>query len=758
MKRVLVMTFVVMLTAFASMAQTQTGYVKTKGRLGSDGKVVAGKRIPDAAVQAKGCNAAKSNSNGVFSIPIPSNRFQLQSVKKNGYMLLDPDILLKAYAHSSNPLIIVMEPPEQKKDDKLAAERELRRSLEKRLHTKEDALDLLRKQNKVTQEEYRKTLEALYQEQDKNGKLISEMAEHYANVDYDQLDAFNQQVNAFILGGELVKADSMLRSKGDVDSRIARIHEQEAAQANEKAEIAQRQANLDRSIAGTAADKADLAMDCHNFFRKFVIECQHDSAARYIEKRADLDTQNIQWQFDASRYFQNRGETTKATFYNQRALELARALAQSDPQEHEATLAKALNNTAILYLEQGHKAEAVTMYNEALAIFKRLAAKDAQTYDQYVASTLSNLGTSSSDLDRGEAFFIEALDIYWRYALEDAAAYIPYVASVMNNLGLLYGEHQYVADSEEMFQNALGIYRRLAETKPTAYLPDVAVTLNNLSSMYYKYGIHAAECEQMQLEASQIYSSLAKDDPQLYNPPLVVILANLVKQYYDTGQNEEGETVCDQALDAYRWLATEKAFIYKPRLGELLFDQAVRLYQADKLDKSERLFNEALGIYNELATTTPQTYLPEKAKLLRNIANLLDKRERWAESGKMYQEELVINQTLAKGNPTQYTADVARTWGNLSNHALLMKQFDKAEEYALKGLACDSNKLFIRANLAAALLFKGEYSQAEDIYRQYRTVLKGTFLDDLEQFERLGIIPKEREADVERIKQMLQQQ
>ena len=107
MRRVLVMTFVVMMAAFASMAQTQTGYVKTKGRLNAEGKVVAGKRIPEAMIQAKGCNAARSNNNGVFSIPIPSNKFQLQSVKKNGYMLLDPEILLKAYSHSSNPLIII---------------------------------------------------------------------------------------------------------------------------------------------------------------------------------------------------------------------------------------------------------------------------------------------------------------------------------------------------------------------------------------------------------------------------------------------------------------------------------------------------------------------------------------------------------------------------------------------------------------------------------------------------------------------------
>ena len=757
MRRVLVMTLVAMICVFASVAQTQTGYVKTKGRQGANGKVIAGTRIAEATIQAKGSNAVRSNKNGVFSIPIPSSKYHLQSVKKNGYTLLDPDILLKVYFHSSNPLIIVMVSPEQKADDKLTTERQLRRTLEQRLHTKEEALELLKQQNKVTQEEYRKTLEALYKEQDKNGRLISDMAEHYANVDYDQLDAFNQQVSAYILDGELVKADSMLRSKGDVDSRIAKIHEQEAAQANERAEIAQRQANLELSIAGTQSEKADVAQDCYNFFKKFVIESQHDSAALYIEKRANLDQQNMQWQFDASRYFQNRGETAKAVLYNQRALELARAMAKVDP-DHEGVLAMALNNAATLYMEQGRKAEAVGMYNEALAIFKRLAAENPETYDLFVASTLNNIAISSTDIDQSEALFNEAIDIYWRYALDDAATYIPQVASVLSNLGLLYDENQYEADSEEMYQNALGIYRRLAESHPATYLPNVAATLNNLSSMYHRYSIRAVECEQMQKEAAQIYRDLASEDPQLYYPQLGVILTNMAKQYNDAGRNAEGEEAFDQALEVYRWLTDDKAFIYKPQLGKMLFEQAIRMYKVEKLDKSEQLFTEALGIYRDLASVSPQTYLPDEAKLLRNIARILDRRQQWAESEKMYQEELAINKQLAQEDPDSYRADVARTWGNLSNHALLMKQFDKAMDYAREGLACDSSKLFIWANLAASLLFKGDYGQAEAIYRQYRTELKATFLDDLEEFERLGIIPKERETDVQRIRQMLQQQ
>ena len=40
-------------------------------------------------------------------------------------------------------------------------------------------------------------------------------------------------------------------------------------------------------------------------------------------------------------------------------------------------------------------------------------------------------------------------------------------------------------------------------------------------------------------------------------------------------------------------------------------------------------------------------------------------------------------------------------------------------------------------------------------YRQYKGELKDSFLNDFKQFAEAGVIPKEREADVEKIKKML---
>jgi tetratricopeptide (TPR) repeat protein len=149
--------------------------------------------------------------------------------------------------------------------------------------------------------------------------------------------------------------------------------------------------------------------------------------------------------------------------------------------------------------------------------------------------------------------------------------------------------------------------------------------------------------------------------------------------------------------------------------------------------------------------------LPEVAKLLRNLATVCDKRQQWDKAGKLYEEELSINQTLASSFPEEYTSHVARTYGNLSNHAILIKDFDKAIEYARQGLALDESRLFIQANLAAALLFKGEQEPAMAIYRKYKKELRDTFLDDFRQFEALGIIPQEAQQAVKTIKQFINQ-
>lgn len=292
-----------LLITFMASAQTQTGYVKTKGRM-VNGQIVSGQGLPGATVSIKGRTAVVVNANdGAFSFPIPESQFRVDSVRKKGYQLVDMDAVAKTYKYSANPIYLVMETPEQQWEDQLNAERRIRRTLTNQLHQREDEIEALKEQQKISDEEYRQAMQKLYEETDQNDQLVKDMVERYSKIDYDQLSEFDQKISEFILNGELIKADSMLRTKGDINQRVEEYRKHQAINAKEKEELSQRQEQLKQSEALAIQERDDLANDCYRKFEIHKMKHENDSAAYYIELRVSLDTTNVDWLMDLGRFF-----------------------------------------------------------------------------------------------------------------------------------------------------------------------------------------------------------------------------------------------------------------------------------------------------------------------------------------------------------------------------------------------------------------------------------------------------------------------
>lgn len=116
MKKCLLFSFILLLS-IVSFAQTQHGYVKTKGRM-VNGQLVHGQGLKGAMVSVKGRTTVLVKSDdGAFSFPVPEAQFRLDSVRKKGYQLVDLDALGKTYKHSTNPIYLVMETPDQQLQD-----------------------------------------------------------------------------------------------------------------------------------------------------------------------------------------------------------------------------------------------------------------------------------------------------------------------------------------------------------------------------------------------------------------------------------------------------------------------------------------------------------------------------------------------------------------------------------------------------------------------------------------------------------------
>ena len=321
---------VIMLLDVPVFAQTQQGYVKTKGRM-VDGQHIPGKGLRGATVSVKGRTPILVNAeDGSFSFPVPDAQFFLDSVTKKGYQLVDMETCQKTYYRSSSPIYIVMETPEQLLEDKLSTERKIRRNMQKQLQDKEDELETLREEEKISEEEYQKALQKLYFEQENNERIIGDMAKRYAELDYDLLDEFYRQVSYYIENGELTKADSLLRTRGNITKQVSDIQQRGQNLQEEKEQ-------MKKVRAVQQADAEEAARHCKSLADKFHAQQQNDSAAYYLELRAQLDTTNIEWQYDAGEYIHDHtADYDKVLPYLQRAL---RHSEQQHGQDHPLTKA-----------------------------------------------------------------------------------------------------------------------------------------------------------------------------------------------------------------------------------------------------------------------------------------------------------------------------------------------------------------------------------------------------------------------------------
>ena len=310
--------------------------------------------------------------------------------------------------------------------------------------------------------------------------------------------------------------------------------------------------------------------------------------------------------------------------------------------------------------------------------------------------------------DLAEVRYRENLDICQRLAAISPQAYEPDLAGTQNNLGVLYNNTQRYKESEKMYLSALKIYQRLTAANPQVYEPDLAMTQNNLGLLYSDIRRYE-ESEEMHLSAVEIYQRLTIVNPQVYEPDLAMTQYNLGCLYSDTQRYEE----------------------------------------------SERMYLSAMEIRRRLAVANPQVYEPDLADTQYNLGCLYYNIQRYEESGEMYLSAVEVYQRLTAVNPQVYEPYLVRACNNLSFLFLAQGNFEEAERYAREGSKYDSTHHTIYTNLAASLLLQGRYAKAEEIYLRYKEELKEDFLSDFEDFYRRGIIPPEREDDVERIKKLL---
>ena len=465
MKKLLILNTILMLSVMLT-AQTQQGYVKTKGRM-VNGKLVPGQGLRGATVSIKGRTAVLVNADdGAFSFPVAEAQFRLDSVKKKGYQLVDLDACPKTYKYSPNPLYIVMETPEQQLQDKLNAERKIRRNLQKQLQSKEDEIEALREANKISQEEYQATLLKIYEEQESNEQLIADMAKRYSELDYDQLDEFYRQVSLFIEDGELVKADSMLRSRGDIKAQVNTIIQRGQTLQKEREKLQQAE-------AVQRADIEEASKRCHSFYETFYLQHQNDSAAHYLLLRAQLDSTNVEAQNEVAKFLvEFLSEFDKATPYYQTAMRQAK-LQYGERCEWVATI---LYNTGMVHYYRSELPEALEDFNQAKEIYSEILGDnhpEVATMINAIGLIHNSLGDYQTALD----YFLQCAEIRKAALGENHFE----VAAAYNNIGHIYAVLRDLSKAMEYQKKSLEIKKKLLGEND----PSLAITHSNIGTIFY---------------------------------------------------------------------------------------------------------------------------------------------------------------------------------------------------------------------------------------------------------------------------------
>jgi len=502
--------------------------------------------------------------------------------------------------------------------------------------------------------------------------------------------------------------------------------------------------------------------------------------------------------------YSNTQRFTEAEKMYKQALEIQQRLAKDNPKAFESDVAQTLHNLANLYSDTQRLTEAEEMYKQALEIRQRLAQDNPKAFESDEAQTLhslANLYSKNQWFTEAEEMYKQTLEIYMRLVKDNPEAFESDVALTIYNLGLLYSDTQRFTEAEEMLKQALDIYQRITKGNPKACEPYVAHVLNNLSGLYYQTQ-RLTESEEMYKQALEIYQQIAQDNPKVYEPDVAMTLYNMAILYYNTQRFTEAEEMYKQTLEIRQRLAKANPQTYELDLARTLYNLAILYSDTQRHGDAEAMYKEALKIHRRLAEDNPQAYEPDVAMTLNNLAVLYYNIQRMSDAVALYKEALEIYRRIVKINPYEqqgylrslywlsqlYTqtnnriaayqanqellpllkakydedADSWRNYyaemlNNQSFYTIFMKDYPQAEQLAREGLAVDSTQYVISTNLAAALLFQGKYAEAETIYRHYKDELKDSFLDDFKQFKAAGVIPKEREEDVEKIKRMLEE-
>ena len=734
-------------------------------------------------------------NNGVFFLKLQNvkmgDRLGRATVSKTGLMIFNQQAV-DEWSARKEPLKLILCDANQFQKQKNNLISIGRNQAEKKYKKRLAELEKKNKAQQLTLDEYYAKLDSINKDRDNAEKHMEEYADMFARIDESEVDTLAQRAIELFNQGQLEEAIKLFE-QGNYLEKL-----DDALKIKTQAEELRQKADSADVLADKDIEEYKKSIQAQ--VSAYKMSNEWDKAAELLKGLADkLQTQDVIG--DYARFSQNQNQFAEAETYYKIYIKKQLLLSKTNPQIYEPDLAICYNNLANLYYKSHRFGESEQMHKLSLEISKHLADTNPQTYEPNLAESYNNLAIlyfGMQNIKESEQMYKLALEIYKGLAEKNRKVYEPVLMVIYNNFGALYNNIQRFDMAEQMYKSSLVICKRLVDTNSQIYEPDLANIYNNLALLYCD--IHRfKESEQMHMSALEIRKRLAAANPQAYEPNLAESYNNLANLYFSTNRYYESEQMYKTALEIRKRLAAANPQAYEQGLTES-YNNLANLYNITQhFKESELVYKMVLEKYKRLAESNPHIYVQKQAECEFWIADVQLKLENYSEAIISLENALIfykkevergafINyyseilyrlsqlyglvkkysigysfnkqnipslRTLYQSDKSNYIELLNGILVSQSFYSIFEKQYVEAENYSKEALKVDSTKHVVYGNLAAALLFQGKYQEAEKIYRQYKSELKEDFLSDFEEFSKAGVIPKNREEDVEKIKQLL---
>jgi serine/threonine protein kinase/tetratricopeptide (TPR) repeat protein len=423
-----------------------------------------------------------------------------------------------------------------------------------------------------------------------------------------------------------------------------------------------------------------LLSDALHYYQGFIQDHQHDESARFELAKALQKIGGIS---------REGGSIAESVTAFTQAVELLDALHLAAPNsvDYQDDLAACYNDLAVAERDTGDRESALASHQRALAIWRKLADRDASVaeYQSHLAVSHNNLGLlqrDTGDADAALANFQQALAILEKLVGADPGApeHQSEMAKVCLNVGLSLGRTSDREGALAHCRRALEISEKLVDDNPavTEYQDNLVMSYINVGSFLLQTSDQAGALANFQ-RALVISQSLVDENPMVseYNDHLARCHANVGQLLAKTSDRESALDHYQRALAIWQKLLDGDPTVtdYQSMVAEMYFVLGNTRKELGERDLAVTNYERGLDLRRQLVDDNPKViaYQNSLAGSYTNLA--IVQHETGDRQGALtnYQRALAILNKLHDENPavTQYQIDLA---GNYNNVGVLQKQ------------------------------------------------------------------------------------